>query len=196
MNLNHVLERLRQARYLIARSPGLYRKRDFSINRNDWSDYHFYVYTTSLASVLDCTLLITAEVFMLGLQPRHCTFDVITQHGWLAGSPLPRALRALKKSLEHHIHRRHRFVHRGEESSFDDLTDPDDLLQLRTLTFLSDRGSDLIPRHTLSSIWKLQIREVRDNLDAIETEVLQKASDVLGYLLPVYEKYAASFKVQ
>lgn len=194
MNLNHVLDRLKQARYLIARSPGSYRNRAFSINRNDWSDYHFYVYTTSLASVLDCALLITAEVFKLGLPPRHCTFDIVTQHDWLAGSQVPRTLRSLKKTLEQHIHRRHRYVHRGEESNFDDLTDPDDLLRLRTITFLADRGNHLIPRQTLSWLWKLQIKEVRENFNEIEEKVLQKASDVLECLLPIYEHNVNIYK--
>ncbi len=192
-NLNHVLDRLKQARYLIARSPKAFRNSSFSINRNDWSDYHFYVYTTSLASILDCALLITAEVFRLGLPPRHCTFDVVTQHRWVAGSEVSKALRSLKKTLDQHIQRRNRFVHRGEQSSFHDLTDPDGLILLRAVTFIGDRGTDLIPRKTVSSIWKLQMKELRQSLDGIEDRVLEKTYLFLERLLPVYKQCVNSF---
>lgn len=191
-NLNHVLDRLKQARHLIAKSPGTYLSPNSSLNRNDWADYHFYVYTTSLASILDCTLLITAEVLKLGLAPRHCTFDIVTQHDRLVGTKVVKALKSLKKTLEQHTQRRHRYVHRGEESSFSFLTDPDLSWRIRSVTFLADQGHFDISRQMLTRIWKLQIKEIQENLDKFEEDILQRASTVLECLLPMYDNYISS----
>jgi hypothetical protein len=189
-NLMHVINRLRRARYLLGRSPRPYNIRALSFNRGDWSDYHFFVYTTSLASVLDCALLLIATVFRLGLPPRYCTFDLITQHHRLAASNLPKHLRSLKKSLWHHIQRRHRYLHRGEESNIGELTDPDAFLYLRAATLVADAFhhefayDGEIPAPILSNWWRLEFRQLRPLLEQSERDVFAKVSQVLDSLQP------------
>jgi phosphoenolpyruvate carboxylase len=198
-NLMHIINRLRRARYLLGRSPSAYKSRGLSFNRDDWSEYHFFVYTTSLASVLDCALLLSATVFRLGLPPRFCTFDIVTQHHWLAKSNLPKHLRSLKKSLWQHIERRHRYLHRGEESNIGELTDPDAFLYLRAATLVADAFHHEysynveIPDPILSNWWRLELRQLRPLLEQSEKDVFTKVSQVLDSLQPVLNRQVHSF---
>ena len=133
-NLRRMFELLRRARSLLVRAPPALRSRKLRLDRSDWTQYHFFVLTTCFPAITDCCLLLAAETYQLGLPPRLCSFDLVTSHQWIGRSRVAKTLKALRRGLEAHTQRRHRYLHRGEEADFGELTDPEWLVNLRQIT--------------------------------------------------------------
>ncbi|MCX6120977.1 MAG: Cthe_2314 family HEPN domain-containing protein [Ignavibacteriales bacterium] len=194
-NLIKVFDRIRYSQYLINRSPKGFLTKDNSNGRRDWTDYHFFVYTTSMASILDCMLMLSAEVYELGLSPRFCTFEIITQHKWIAGSDLVKSLRQLRKTLDPHISRRHRFLHRGEESGFVDLVDEERYIELNSYTFLQEHDHPVIHPRILSLLWKGQLTKIKPLLLTFETSARKNVVSIFGELFPIFKYKLSKYKL-
>jgi len=187
-NLLRMFERLGRARQLLLRSPPQSRSPTNRLDRSDWTQYHFWVFTACLPAILDCCLLLTASICQLGIPPRLCSFDLITSHEWLSGTGLPRALKSLRKSLAGHTQRRHRYLHRGEEPDFGELTDPEWLMDLKQVTFLHGLGDVPIDKRLLAGAWRATLRELRPVLDSAERSALEGTDGVLQALSPHFER--------
>jgi hypothetical protein len=190
INLLGMFERLERARYLLLRSPPATRSRTTRLDRADWTQYHFWVFTACLPAITDCCLLLTANVYQLGIPPRFCTFDLVTSHDWLKGTGTSRALKSLRKGLEDHTQRRHRYLHRGEAPDIGELTDPEWLMDLRQLTFLHSVGEGSVDKRLLTGAWRVTLRELRPVLGAAESSALDGTEGVLKVLLPQFERRA------
>lgn len=183
-NLLRVLELLERSRYLLFRSPPVSRSRSVSLTRDEWAQYHFFVFTASLPAIVDCSLLLASETYQLGIPARLCSFDLLTSHDYVARSPVVKALKSLRSGLQGHIQRRHRYLHRGEEPDVGELTDPEWLMDLKQITFLQGTGDVSIDRKLLSRAWQDTLREIRPSLDAAEQCAYSGTDGVLTSLLP------------
>jgi hypothetical protein len=187
-------QRVEQARALLNASPNGLRSRAARLPRDSWTEYHFAFWTVALASTLDLSLIATAQLLELGFPPRLCTMDIVTHHEFV-GSPISKALRALSATLEEHKQRRHRFLHRGETADFGELTDPDFLLDLRSITFASRLDATFVDKAFIRSAWAHALRELRPHLDKATAAVRDRLVTILDALAsPVGQKlttYAA-----
>ena len=113
-NLSNVVDRLAQSRQLLNRYSKSFFGSRLTMSRNDWTNYHFFVHTTSLASYFDCLLLLAGQIFYLGLPDKQCTEKRIVKHKFSRRLGATQEFNAIKKVLKQHFDRRHRYVHRGE----------------------------------------------------------------------------------
>jgi hypothetical protein len=187
-SLADIFSRLSQSVYLLSRSPKSIRMHGMKMNRNEWVEYHFFIYSTSLVSLLDCSLILIAEVYKLGLLPRHCTFDIITNHATIRGSKLSKILKKLRKELTSTTDRRHRILHRGESPDLGELTDALSFLQLRVMTVINATDDSMINKNNLSYIWRVLFKEVRPQLNIAIDSTRIIVSEILSYLLPIVIK--------
>ena len=194
-NLIHVVERVTAARYLLERSPRPYRVRRAPFDHDQWTEYHFFVYTTSMASILDCALLLTSSVFDLGIPDRFCTFDVVTQHRVVADTSIPKLLDSLRKSLLQHTARRHRYLHRGQGSDIQELTKPSSFQYVEPITLFSIAYRHKFPSemfdvpNDLRVLWgKIELVKLRPLLERSERDVFRKITGVFNGLNRVLER--------
>jgi hypothetical protein len=188
LNLSRVYDRLHYSRYLLRRSPTNFRSKQIKINWTEWTDYHFYVYTTSLASISDCLLLLIAQIFLLNIPDKYCTSKNVLGDRRIKGAVVHKSFLKLTNLLSQHIQRRHHYVHRGEESSLENYSSTGDvLMNLRTLSFLFDKGlTDKFSPKEITRLWKLQIREVEMKLDRSEKRIFRLISRIYRELKPIY----------
>ena len=187
-SLTDIFSRLTQASYLLSRSPRSIRMHGMKMNRNEWVEYHFFIYSTSLVSLLDCSLILIAEVYQLGLLPRHCTYDIISNHATIRGSKLSKILKKLKKELISTTDRRHRILHRGESPDLGELTDALSFLQLRVMTLINATDDSMINKNDISHLWRVLFKEVRPRLNIAIDNTGIIVSEILSCLLPIVIK--------
>jgi hypothetical protein len=191
-NLISVFDRLERARYFISRSPGSGRGRGFRIDRGTWTEYHFLVFTASLVTVVDCSVLLVSDAYRLGVPESHCKLDVITSNHWVKGSKAAAALRSLSKTLSEDVSRRNRYLHRGETADFGELTDPQFLKDLRMVTWVSGVADATVNAKEVAGLWKHALRELTPVLDASTQAALTGASEVFTALeQPVRQRFSA-----
>jgi hypothetical protein len=182
-NLNRVFERVGHASHLIGRSPRTMTSPRHPLNNNDWTDYHFHAFTVSMHSVLDCCILLTAEVYRLGVPARLCTMGNVVSNTYVQGSDAAKALRRMERSMETHRARRNRVLHRGEEADFGELTDStESLLHLRTFTFLHSLGEFLDVAAEVRTLWRHELRSVRPKLEEASRAALSDAAVLMTAL--------------
>lgn len=126
LNLIRVIERTERAlRLLTMRRGALAGGNSPTVKASLMDEYHLYVFTTSLVSILDCCLLLVNETLTLGLREDLCNFKNIKGVPAITGTKTAQALRDLKRTLDEHIKRRHRYVHRGHEANINEFVDLD-----------------------------------------------------------------------
>jgi hypothetical protein len=182
-NLLRMFEQLERARYLMGRSPRILGSGENSIDRSQWTQYHFFVFTASIPAIVDCCLLLAAETYRLGLPPRLCSFDLVTSHEWIAPDVV-KALKKLRADLQKDVQRRHRLLHRGEEADIGELTDSEWLLDLNAMTLVDSAGRGGIDRRLLATAWRGTVRQLQHALDTTEAAALDGTQRLLSALLP------------
>jgi hypothetical protein len=182
-----VFGRIDEAHSLIFRFPSTLRSGRHKMSRDQWVDYHFGTLTVAFASVLDVNLILVARVCQLGLPARQCKFELISNHLHVS-SAVKKQLKALNKSLQPHIERRHGLVHRGERADIGVLTDAQAVDLLRTLGFIGR----VSPHDTIVSelplLWRATIRNLKPKLSTTIDSLAKASSDVLDSMLPEWRQ--------
>lgn len=177
---------LEDARRLIAVFPTQFGKGPSAISRDRWVDYHYGYFTVALASLPDIGIVLTSNVYRLGLAYKHCTFDVVTSHARIKGTPVAQSLRDLSKSVEKGKERRNRHVHRGEHADVESLSPSSFLRDLKMLTFLRNVNPALVDAAFVAEGWRHARSEIAPQLEKEEENVKKVLALLLDNLLPVY----------
>lgn len=185
--VTNVANRIETAERLLYLSPRSFRNPPASVDRDDWTEYHFTALTVAFGSVLDVGLILSSKVFELGLAPRHITLDVLSNHASVGTGPVRTALRSLDKFLERHRERRNRIVHRGERADFGELTDEEFIGTLRSLTFLNRVGPKAVASSELSGWWRHALAELQPVLAASSDGAAKELERLMDALLPQLE---------
>ncbi len=192
----HGLARIENARAFLKASPSGLKSKAARVNRDEWTEYHFAFWTVALASILDQALIATAQLLELGFPPRLCTLDNVSSHSTV-GRPTVSALRSLNRVLEGHKQRRHRILHRGEAANFGELTDPEFLADLRTITFVATADPSFGEEEAINRLWAHALKELMPELESAMDQMTTAVDGVLDSLLPsvrtkllVYESLA------
>jgi hypothetical protein len=144
------------------------------ISRDRWADYHYGVFTVSLASVPDVGVVLVAAVYSLGLAARHCTLDIVGDHSRIKGKPPGKALRELSKAVQEMKPRRHGHVHRGERAdimSVEASSSDEFLFHVKAMTFVESMKPGTVDRHLLSQSWREATRTIVPILKAEAVKV-------------------------
>ncbi len=166
------LERLRQAAKLIAHNPSPALQSAFGADRGSWIEYNYAAYSIALASIGDIVLLMTNDVFALGLSKKNCTADVIKTNKWVRATEVKDALDELEKLIEGHRHVRNLYLHRGEGP---DLTEISDTGAYQYLQFLAV-AQEVAPDIQRGKVIRRGYSDEADSLTArLETEISQTA---------------------
>jgi hypothetical protein len=89
---------------------------------------------------------------------------------------------SLHKAIEPHRNRRNKYLHQGQVADFGELTNPDFLQSLRTLTWLESRGYLPERRELLREWWREALRELEPKLQQAVDGVVEEAGSVLSTL--------------
>jgi len=182
-NLRRVFERIDHASHLMSRSPKTMASARHPLNVNDWTDYHFHAFTVSMHSVLDCSILLTSEVYRLGVPWRLCNVGNVLSNAHVAGTNAARALRGMQKSMETHRERRNRVLHRGEEADFGELTESSEwIANLRSFTFLQSQGEFLNLAAEVKTSWRYELQAVRPKLEEASRAAISDAKSLMTAL--------------
>jgi hypothetical protein len=185
-------DRLDLASYLLYRSPTSLGTLSRPVIRNEWTEYHFTAFTSALATVGDCCLLLVADVYDLGLPPKQCTLEAITTNRWVRNSAAAKALRLLHRKLQEHRERRNRYLHRGDEADFGELTSSQHLDDLRMVTWLHSLKDLSIEPRLLQVLWKFELTDLRPLLTAATTECVDKTVAILSSLERPFEAHSGA----
>jgi hypothetical protein len=172
--LTTAFHRLEMARALLGKSPAQLGPKRTALDRNQWADYHFTVFTASLVTVSECCLLLVAEAYQLGIPPRLCSVDNVTSNRWVQNSAAHEALKKLAKTLTRERDRRNRYLHRGESVDFQEIDEIEDRgiwMALGTITAAASMGVPILPDVTLGRMWRMQMGEILPRLDSLLREV-------------------------
>jgi hypothetical protein len=172
----------RNAHYFATTAPSSVGLRRTGITRDAWIDYHFGVFTVSLASIPDTCLMLVGATNRLGLSRRHHTADIIDNHERVKGSELVPSLRAIRKAVESSVSRRHAHVHRGEHADFGDIVGRDAVLSLRMIELSTSLGAEHLPASDVRGAWKALIEQLSPALLVLLQSVEQSTSGLLDIL--------------
>jgi hypothetical protein len=187
-NLSRVIDRVAYSRYLIKRSPNQFLTKNNKNGRIDWTDYHYFVFTTSIASIIDCILLFVAEIYELGLAPKDCKYEVIIHQKLINGTILASKIKQLKKYLETYISRRHQFVHQGQESGFNDLVDEEEYIMFKAYNFINENSKSFLDYGNIAKLWGNQMKQVIPMLDITIISLLKYIDPILDELVNPFER--------
>jgi len=179
--------RIDEAHSLIFRFPSALRSGRHKMSRDQWVDYHYGTLTVAFASVLDVSLILVARVYQLGLPPRQCKFELITDHLHVSAA-VKEQLKALKKSLQPHIERRHGLLHRGKLADIGALADPEVFDFLRGLGLMERTSSQEKIVSELPFLWRAAIKNLKPKLSTTIDSLVTASGSVLDSMLPAWRQ--------
>jgi hypothetical protein len=137
-NVNHYLtnllgtvERIAQVPIFLKRFPNSKFFAENNITLHKWVNYHYTNFLIMSVSLYDISLLLTNEIFVLGIEPRKCNEKTVAKHEFVKKTSVKISLDNLAQAIDEYRTPRHQFVHRGYVPSmgFMDRLDSFDFLQ-------------------------------------------------------------------
>lgn len=184
----NALERLSLSYHLIATFPNSKTSEKKGFTRDKWILYHLSFFTVTLTSLLDLCLLLTNEVFRLGMPERLCSLESITKNCWILPTDIPKALRALNKSLAEHQKRRNLHVHQGKVPDIAEILNDDLFDRLRMITLKERTNPNGINRSELSQSYRVTVKDLRARMVKDLNDVVETIHPILNSLLHKYSQ--------
>lgn len=120
-NVNHymsrfigTIERIEQSLIFIRRFPNSKFFVENNIGFYKWVNYHYSNYLVMSVSLYDLSLLLTNEVFVLGIEPWLCNEKRVANHKLVKGTGVKNSLDKINKAIEEYRDVRNLYAHRGE----------------------------------------------------------------------------------
>lgn len=182
-------ERLEHIRAYLAYFKLLKQYKEIGINRTDYIRYHYSNHAATLLGTFDIALILTNNVFRLGLPERQCRSEIITQNCWVRSKGIDKILRELDSAVEPLREPRHMYIHRAYPR------DSETLWYLRGFEMLSsidstlevDSSLKIICLSEVRTMYKAEILRILDELSGQEEPVFNAATKLLTGLHPVYK---------
>lgn len=130
-SLIRTVERMEQVPIFLKRFPNSKFFAENNIILHKWVNYHYTNFLIMSVSLYDISLLLTNEIFMLGIEPRQCNEKTVAKHEVVKKTSVKISLDNLAQAIDEYRIPRHHFVHRGYIPSmgFMDRLDSYDFLQ-------------------------------------------------------------------
>jgi hypothetical protein len=147
----------------------------------------------SLASLHDCLLLVVNAVFALGLNPRACRDETVTENWRLIRSPVSDHLKALRKQLAALQKIRNELVHQSSAPSFGE-----DLELYMSLEWIDEMEEQFPPPQPSSPIMAKPLRQLllRAELRKLVAQQTAELEDLAKSLSKAIDSLRDGYNVQ
>lgn len=187
------LDTLKNARGFIANFPRPRTYEKIGISNDIWIEYHYSYYVVTFVSFLDLALILTNNVFRLGLREKDCKAEIIKNNSWIKNTNVKLALTKLEDIVKPFRELRNFHVHRGQVPRVDQIFDSElyDTLKLISRAKFSrtdfwDHGDTKILDLAYKQEMKLIVAKLqKDYENLIETIVF-----LFDELIKKYEEFS------
>lgn len=191
-------KRLEHIRAYLAYFRLLKQYREIGINRANYIRYHYSNHAVTLLGIFDIALILTNNVFRLGLPERQCRPETVTHNRWVRSRGIDKILQEFDSALEPLRGPRHMSIHRGYPR------DSEPLWYLRGFEILRsidsplevDSSSKIISLSEVGTMYKAEILRILDELSEQEKPVFNTCKELLAALHPVYNSWKKFFAAQ
>ncbi len=175
--------RLEHIRAYLAHRRILKQHRESGINRANYIRYHYSNHAATLLGIFDIALILTNNVFRLGLPERQCRSEIITQNCWVRSKGIDKILKKFDSAVEPLRESRHLYLHRGYPR------DSEPLWYLRGMELSSraDSSSRIVLARLAERTCRAEVSRILNEITRQEETVFNAASELLTSLHPVYK---------
>jgi len=181
------LRRLEQVRAYLAHFRILKQYKESGINRADYIKYHYSNHAVILLGIFDLALILTNNVFKLGIPERQCRSEIIIQNSWIHSRGIDKILQELNSAVEPLRQPRNIFIHRGYPRDSEPLSDLTGL----EIFLKADNSSIIIPPSRVKPVYERVFKKERSRiireLGEQEDLVTKPLMKLLDKLHPVYK---------
>jgi len=186
--LHNSFMRLEHIRAYLAHFRILKQYKESGIDRVSYIEYHYSNHTVTLAGIFDIALILTSNVFRLGLPERQCRSQLIIQNSWVLSRGIDKILQKLNSAVEPLREPRNLFLHRGIPQMDEFLT------ALACYDVLEEKGMveedamlKMIDRSRGELRYKEKVSEILSELSKQEEPVFNISIELLSRLHPIYK---------
>lgn len=182
--------RLPLALYLMHRYPSRPNIRRDEVREDAWVQYHYGSYIVQASGIGDVSLLATAQVFLLGLQPQQVGRETVMRNDWVDAQPKVREpLKQIWALADRYRSERNRHVHRGEAPTIEEIS------SLLPHSIVESAGVDpILPPKLLRAAYRLAVQKVLGRMYPDVQAFTEAISALLDGLRPQYEKRRRGFQ--
>ncbi len=200
-NVNHYLrgligtiERIEQVPIFLRRFPNSKFFTENNITLHKWVNYHYTNFLIMSVSLYDIALLLTNEIFMLGIEARFCNEKSVAKHKSVKGTSVKTSLDNLAQAVDEYRDPRHLFVHRGRTPSmgFMDELETCDFLQkaekeLGIEQTVNDSINLLSNPIVLRDLYKVERRKLIAQIEQKTTALIELLFELFSSEEPIYD---------
>lgn len=191
-NLCDSFTRLEHIRTYLAHIRISKQYRQDGITRTSYIEYHSSNHAVILVGIFDIALILTSNVFRLGIAEKQCRSDLIMQNAWVHERGIDRILRQLDSAVSPLREPRNLFAHRGIPRMDEFLT------ALGEYDALEEKGllKKMPNRSKVELVYKEKISGILDELGKREESAFNPTMELLTGLHPVYNSWKKFFATQ
>ena len=191
-NLMNTFERLDHIPFYLSRFPNSEVFRREGISLDTWIKYHHANFLTSYFSVYDLVLILTNQVFDLGLRHQDCNERTVLKNEKLHKSKVVDCVKAIKKRLLVHQEDRNLFVHRGELPTFGKLDKLALMIRIAEKSENYEKSAEdvdslLLRPRVLNYLYKVERQDLIQYLRKETSELTTLIGAYFDELHPVYD---------
>ena len=161
------------------------------ITRDGWMEYHYAAFAIGYSTCRDLALLLTNEVFRIGLPHRLCSMDAILHNYWVKSTDIPAALRVIAELTKRHQEVRNLHVHRGKAPDLSVLSPLGAFPMLSSVSLIEkvDPGSiEDSDRRFVEYMFRLTADQLAKSMQAEIAEMETALTDLFDRLKREYER--------
>jgi len=184
-NLRYSFKRLEHIRTYLAHIRISKQYKEDGITRTSYIEYHYSNHAVILVGIFDIALILTSNVFRLGIAEKQCRSDLVMQNDWVHKRGIDKILRQLDSAVSPLREPRNLFAHRGIPRMDEFLTALDcyDALQEKGLL------KKMPNRSKVELVYKEKVSGILDELSKQEELVFNISMKLLSSLHPVYKSW-------
>lgn len=193
-NLIHAVERLDEIAIYLGQFPNSNTFYKQGITQDKWIHYHYANYTVTIVGIYDTILLLVNAIFMIGLNPRHCKDETVTNNLRVQLTPVAGFINKLNNIVQERRNQRHLYVHRGQ------LPDLGILETLESYRFIKEANEELgkqiepiVHPVIVRDLYRLERRNLVKTARSDTTRITTAVVDIFNSLQPYYALYAKQF---
>jgi len=200
----HTVERIEQVPIYIRRFPNSKFFAERNITLHKWVNYHYTNFLIMSVSLYDIALLLTNELFMLGIEPRFCNENTVAKHKLVKKTSVKSSLDSLARAINEYRDPRNLFVHRGCPPSMGFMDDLESLVYLQQAEkelgieeTMSDAAMNLLSNpFILKDLYKMERRKFVKQVEQRIDMFIELLSNLFDAQQPIYDSMSNYWRTQ
>lgn len=200
-SLISTLERIEQVPIFLRRFPNSKFFIDNSVTLHKWVNYHYTNFLVMSVSLYDIALLLTNEIFMLGIEARFCNEKSVVKHKLVKETSVKTCLDNLGHAVDEYRDPRHLFVHRGRVPSMGFLDDLDtfDFLQKARNDLDIEKATDNLSNvlsnpYILKALYKIERKNLIAQIEQKTNIFVELIFEFFSSQKPIYDSVSKQVK--